>query len=329
MYLWDLEALVDHLRAGRATQKELLKYLLAYLFLGWSTGAISAGIFALDMQAAISALAVFGGTVLCYRANSRGDGRDFIVRYLCLQVPLLIRFIVLYFVLAIFIGFGIEAYRMAIGTTVSGHLYLYLIIFLRVIYFAYLYAHIARMAASLAAGHSGPVNSPPQRRLMYLWDLAAVSNDLRAIGVPPKATLKALLLFLVVIAPLCTFAAYNDIFFLAVATIVVFGSTILCYQANNRGDGNNFLERYICLQAPLALRLLVYSNIFFLSIWLIFRFTTSGGLALTHSVIAASLIIIEIIYFASLRSQFGKLATPLPTIAVLPDNAGFSPPRGE
>lgn len=55
--------------------------------------------------------------LLCYRINARGDGRDFIARYICLQIPVGIRSIVYFLLLALAINLVFSTSLAASDTT--------------------------------------------------------------------------------------------------------------------------------------------------------------------------------------------------------------------
>lgn len=100
MYLWNVERLVEALRAGSLSEAEKAKYLAVGTLLAslsarpglaaWSTSAGAA------RAAALMAVTVCG-VWLCYRANRRGDGRAFVERFVCLMVPVYVRWLVLYY----------------------------------------------------------------------------------------------------------------------------------------------------------------------------------------------------------------------------------------
>jgi len=110
MYIWNVKALEQGLRGGIISEREQFKYVLFLVIIG--------GIF-------VGALASIGGewnfwrfldylmfnvigivgAITCYRVNKAGDDKDFIVRYTCLTVPVVVRFVLLITVpLALLIG---------------------------------------------------------------------------------------------------------------------------------------------------------------------------------------------------------------------------------
>jgi hypothetical protein len=100
MHLWNAERLAFALRAGRLGEAEKAKYLIA----GSLLSSLSAGpgltawrtTGGASRSAALLAVTV-GGIWLCYLANRRGDGRAFVERFICLTVPVYVRWLVLYY----------------------------------------------------------------------------------------------------------------------------------------------------------------------------------------------------------------------------------------
>jgi hypothetical protein len=97
------------LAAGQVTEREKFQYLLVWAVIGialpaqlggwtgWSRGRVA---FLL-----VSLLITIVGLVACFRANTHGDNRAFLERYLCLSVPLGLVAYALYY--AIYYGIGL------------------------------------------------------------------------------------------------------------------------------------------------------------------------------------------------------------------------------
>ena len=65
------------------------------------------------------------------------------------------------------------------------------------------------------------------------------------------------------VPPLRIFNDYNFITNLATISIIFFG-LLICYWTNRRGDGKNFIERFMCLSIPVSVRISTYVLIIFL-----------------------------------------------------------------
>lgn len=96
MYLWKVDSLVDDFKSGRVTQKEEFKYMLlfAIAMIFASDPALYIGS-SYNHYDTISSVAVLGisifGVYYCYKINSGGDNRDFIVRVMCIGLPVMVR----------------------------------------------------------------------------------------------------------------------------------------------------------------------------------------------------------------------------------------------
>jgi hypothetical protein len=96
MYLWKVDSLVEDLKSGNVTQKEEFKYMLlltiAMIFASDPVLYIGAAYNSYDTMSSIIVLVIsMLGVYYCYRINSSGDNRDFIVRVLCIGLPVMIR----------------------------------------------------------------------------------------------------------------------------------------------------------------------------------------------------------------------------------------------
>jgi hypothetical protein len=110
MYLWKVDSLVKDFRSGKLSQKEEFKYMLLFtvLMILVSDPALHIGLSYTYYDTLISAL-ILGISILgifyCYKINSSGDDKDFIVRVMCIGLPVVIR--VLAVMIPVFIVVGI------------------------------------------------------------------------------------------------------------------------------------------------------------------------------------------------------------------------------
>jgi hypothetical protein len=102
MYLWEVDRLVEDFKAGEVSQSEEFKYMLLFTILMalGSDPALYIGA-SYNYYDTIESALMLGISVIgihsCYKINKNGDNRDFIVRVMCIGLPVVIR------ILAIFI----------------------------------------------------------------------------------------------------------------------------------------------------------------------------------------------------------------------------------
>jgi hypothetical protein len=109
MYLWKVDKLVEDFKSGKVSQKEEFKYMLLFTVLM---------IFASDPFLYVGSsynIYDFVGTMLmltisvwgiyyCYKINSAGDNKNFIVRVMCISLPVIIRILVIFIPIVILVG---------------------------------------------------------------------------------------------------------------------------------------------------------------------------------------------------------------------------------
>ncbi|MDR3565332.1 MAG: hypothetical protein P4N41_15310 [Negativicutes bacterium] len=149
MYFWKVDSLREDLRTDSVCQLDKLKYLLAYLLLTVVVAPALRPPTALAIYPLSQLLVILGGTVWCYVSNSRGDGKDFFERYICLQVPLLIRLTLLYFgaiVLLSLVAGSQFSHLMITNIKMAIYLSSALGLGFHFLLFAWLQLHITRLA---------------------------------------------------------------------------------------------------------------------------------------------------------------------------------------
>jgi hypothetical protein len=145
MQLFNVRRLAKRLSTGQVGPREQMHYLLVFTLINAFAGtsifshylapkAITPLTIALDVLTLF-----FEGliVVVAYRINNRGDGRDFIMRFLCISVPLLIRTIfisfVCIFVASTFLPLPPEVVSPIVTVTVYLYILTVMIISMRVI----------------------------------------------------------------------------------------------------------------------------------------------------------------------------------------------------
>jgi hypothetical protein len=109
MYFWKVDSLVSDLKQNKVTQKEEFKYILLY---GILTTLATNQYFMTDVShnlyddiiSILSLLVLIIGTYYCYTINSKGDNKDFIVRFILIGLPIVIRLIVIFIPIIILVS---------------------------------------------------------------------------------------------------------------------------------------------------------------------------------------------------------------------------------
>ncbi|MGO9566213.1 MAG: hypothetical protein ACLP5H_01600 [Desulfomonilaceae bacterium] len=92
MYFWNTRQLASDLQEGKVTERQKMWYLFVWVlavsilteFSGWPPRELPA--VTIIMSIGVVAVNIIG-FFLCYRANSRRDDRDFVVRFICMSWP--------------------------------------------------------------------------------------------------------------------------------------------------------------------------------------------------------------------------------------------------
>jgi hypothetical protein len=116
MYFWNTIALARELRSKSLSQSERMKYYLAsstmYAFIYEIGGYFNPSPSLISIvQSITTVVATVIGITLCYRVNARGDGQEFIDRFVCLSWPIFIR---------IFAGFSLFYLIYLLSGTIIG-----------------------------------------------------------------------------------------------------------------------------------------------------------------------------------------------------------------
>lgn len=112
MYLWKVDSLVDDFKSGKVSQYEEFKYMLLFtIAMAFASDpAINVGA-SYNLYDTISSVLMICISVVgiysCYKINTSGDNRDFIVRVMCIGLPVMIR-VSAVFIPILIIGFVFE-----------------------------------------------------------------------------------------------------------------------------------------------------------------------------------------------------------------------------
>ena len=100
MHLWNTKELAMTLKDGELSQKEWFKYF--FIFIVLTALLMEVCLYIGEMptvititESVIVLMITVGGTLLSYKINKGGDDKEFIDRYVCLSIPILIKLIVL------------------------------------------------------------------------------------------------------------------------------------------------------------------------------------------------------------------------------------------
>ena len=122
MYLWRVEKLIEDFRNENVTEKEKFKYMLLFgavitvgadpiVYIGSKYSIMDA------INLFVMLIVVLGGTYYCYAANRDADNKDFVTRFLCIGVPIMIRIFVV--ALPIFIVIAVVESIYGVGVEIS------------------------------------------------------------------------------------------------------------------------------------------------------------------------------------------------------------------
>ena len=122
MYILKVDDLIEDLKQGNVSQREQFKYALAFsiLMLLVAEPALSVGFeySLIDFVSTLSLLVVtVFGLMICFRANERADGKDFILRFFTIGLPVTVRFVAFFVVLVLLL--------MLIETIMGLNLYIF------------------------------------------------------------------------------------------------------------------------------------------------------------------------------------------------------------
>ncbi len=124
MYFWNVNGLADDFRADKVTEREKMKYLVAYMAYQslhvqnalWTWEVVNSVTIA---KAVVVAALNIAGVIFCYEMNRRGDNREFLDRFVCLTWPITVILLII-----LFAGTGLAAvlasyFRVGIGTVLG------------------------------------------------------------------------------------------------------------------------------------------------------------------------------------------------------------------
>ena len=122
MHIWKVSPLIEELKTNGLTQKEQLKYFLTFsilmvlatdpvLYFDYEYVVFDA------LDSVVITIITILGILYCYKINEEADGKDFILRFITLGLPITIRFLVLVIVVSFVYYFYIDTSDPEIITT--------------------------------------------------------------------------------------------------------------------------------------------------------------------------------------------------------------------
>lgn len=95
MYFWKVDSLVDDFKQNKVTQKEEMKYILLFSILevlnSESFINVNQTNFYDTLNSVLLLIFTIIGILYCYKVNSEGDNKDFMVRLIAIGLPVMIR----------------------------------------------------------------------------------------------------------------------------------------------------------------------------------------------------------------------------------------------
>lgn len=96
MYFWKVDSLVDDFKQNKVTQKEEFKYILLFSILTLlSTNSFvsidSTYNFYDTLDLILLIIITVAGIYYCFKINSDGDNKDFMVRFISIGLPVVVR----------------------------------------------------------------------------------------------------------------------------------------------------------------------------------------------------------------------------------------------
>lgn len=154
---------------------------------------------------------------------------------------------------------------------------------------------------------------------MYFWNVRSLETELKKRSLSQRDKYKYFLSFMIItvfgmesslyLAEEPTFIMLSQSLSVLLLTII---GTIYCFKVNDRGDSNEFIERYICLFLPIFIRVSIFFVISF-SAYMIIGFALYGDMFDTFTdkinwVDVIFTIGFECVFYWYLASSFRRVA---------------------
>jgi len=148
MYLWNTKALAKELKEGTLNEWEKFKYFITGVMLYELLISIPSdtdyNLFEWVVISVSGFLITFLGIYMCYKINKTGDGLNFIERFICISLPIMIKLSV-WSLLPLFIFvllMGTEQEELASFDSFLGIFIIATVIFITVLFYWRVYVHM-------------------------------------------------------------------------------------------------------------------------------------------------------------------------------------------
>ena len=155
--------LARQFQKGEVSEKEALRYLMAFCFFTaiagtsfMTAGTPAPNLYDLMLDFLVLALAL-GTPALCYAINRKGDGRDFLNRYIGLSIPISIQVFLITFVVGFVYGFVSHSEDISYEDAMVAGPFMVGAAGLSYLYMVWRYVVTFRIAASVAKDGAGNV----------------------------------------------------------------------------------------------------------------------------------------------------------------------------
>jgi hypothetical protein len=149
---------------------------------------------------------------------------------------------------------------------------------------------------------------------MFFWKTKQLRNELITDSISEKEKMKYLLatMTLFAVSEQLGGSDFSGGYFLAETLSIIFVTIIgilVCFDANSQGDGNNFIERFICISWPITIKITTFIMIFLVLMLLLLGKDVDFSEASKGSAIDIFILIIfEVVYFWRIKVHLAFIA---------------------
>lgn len=149
---------------------------------------------------------------------------------------------------------------------------------------------------------------------MYYWNIKGLAENLKNGTVSQRDKMKYFLFNLLAWSFTIYLIEYcpeepNEMFFVRCIfelSAVIIG-VLLCYKVNEQGDNKEFIDRFICLSWPIAIRCLVFYIVIYFSIGVVLGIFKMSHIVSDQMNIISDFLL-NIVYYGLLYSYYGYIS---------------------